>query len=141
LKYIGPLKELKKQKAELEKIITELEKQPPRILDIAYERIQKNHRFKILKIEGSPKKDKKWRQVERIICKTKCSKCPHGDFWYRYSKRKDGSLNIKLLGEYFFDFEVVQKMMKEAKKIKPQIGDFVVINDDEKRGVSFISNP
>src|SRR5579859_7471990 len=95
----GPLKILRQQREKLDTLISELEKQRHRIIDVAYERLEESHKFEVLRVDGDPEKDKSWTQLERVTCKVKCQQCPHGDFLYKYYKRKDGSFRIKFQGE------------------------------------------
>jgi hypothetical protein len=127
-KFRKPLKSLLRERDILNSQISKIQKQPIEIIDIANERLEASHEFKVLRVDGDPIKDRSWTQLERIFCKTKCEKCPHGDFLYRYSKRKNGTYRIVMEGELSFDYEVLERMKKDALKHPPQRGELV---DDE----------
>jgi hypothetical protein len=124
-KHEKPRKILLRERDLLNSQITKIEKQPLRIIDVANERLEASHVFKVLRLDGNPEKDKSWTQIERIFCKSRCEKCPHGDFLYRYSKRKDGTNRIVMTGEAVFNFEALEKMRKEALKHPMKRGELV----------------
>src|SRR5690242_10332233 len=114
-----PLKVLREERNALNVVIAELEKLPMRIIDVAYEHSEIKHRYEVLRVDGDLKKDKKWTQLERIFCKSKCKKCPHGDFIYKYSRLKNGKVRTKFYGEPVFNHDLLERLKKEAEKHPP----------------------
>ncbi len=97
------LSALRKLRDDLQVIITELEKAPPREIDIATDHTGDPDLIEqVLQVFGD-RTSGKWIQVERIFCsKEKCPECPHGDYHYeyRYNKKK-GTTSVRYKGKGF----------------------------------------
>jgi hypothetical protein len=106
-----PLTELRRLASDLQKLIQELEAGPQRDIDIATEHNGDPKLVaKVLRTSGSPS-DHHWYQVERIYCSIeRCPSCPHGDFKYRYQRRKNGTIRKKYICKMALSDEIVQRM-------------------------------
>jgi hypothetical protein len=106
-----PLRKLRRLAADLEKLIKELEGTPLREIDIAAEHSGDPALVaQVLRTHGSAQ-DRQWFQVERIYCSIeRCPSCPHGDFKYRYQRRKDGTFTKKYICKMAVNGEIVEWM-------------------------------
>lgn len=107
-----PLNYLRRLRDYLDVLIGQLEAAPRREIDIAFEHPEDPSRVQVLRVKGDPEKSKSWEQVERVFCDPPCPDCPHGDFFYRYYRRKDGSVRIYYVGKLFLQHEIFEQMRK-----------------------------
>lgn len=84
------LKRLRELAAELEGVIHELESSPVRReIDVATEYVETPGLIhEVLRTKGH-KASSQWQQLQTVYCSLEhCTLCPHGPFWYRYSRNR-----------------------------------------------------
>jgi hypothetical protein len=115
------LKDLRTLRDYLDSLIQKIENGSRREIDIATDHPEEPSRIRVLGIQGNPETSKSWIQREQILCAQRCSNCPHGEFLYRYKRRKDGSLSVKYLGKAVFEsdiLDIIKRGIRDPINIK-----------------------
>jgi hypothetical protein len=122
-----PLRDLRQLHDYIGSLLTKLDQGPRREIDIATEHPEDPSRVRVLRINGDPKSSR-WMQVERIYCSPPCADCPHGDYFYRYTRRKNGSVRVQFKSKAFFPHETLEHL-KEG--VRPSMASLEICRDKD----------
>jgi hypothetical protein len=113
------LKDLRQLRDQISQSIDEISAQPRREIDIAADFDGRPDLVaEVLRTRGNPDSGK-WKQLQRIYCSPEhCSECPHGEFWYRYTRnRKKKTLKSTYIGKPGLSQDELQHLNEQRRPI------------------------